>query len=146
MTAATDNAICFEAKKIASRESAKDGYVITLSVSLVDAPNELLRVPVGQRMVVAATPIGDFEQPAPVDPEGVQLLKAAAAMCREHRFQDWMFESGHASEPREPACADGLRKLLGVESRSELKTDPTVQARFKRIRGEYQDALRELRA
>lgn len=124
----SDHAIKFEAVKIAMNQT-KDGYKLVLAVHPNEVPEELLRSFVGARYMIAAVELDHNDQIRPLQrreplSDGEEDVRYAGQLCREPAFQRWMFRRGHCSKPDEEHAAAGLRVLLGIDSRSELKHNP----------------------
>lgn len=126
MTKPSDNAIRFEAVKVAMNQT-RDGYKLVLALHPHEVPEEMLRSLVGTRYVLAAVELNDDDtikeiKREPGDP-GAEAVRYAAMLCRDPVFQRWMFRKGFAAAPDEAEAAMGLRAVLDIASRSELATD-----------------------
>jgi hypothetical protein len=136
MSTPIDAAIAFEAVKIAWRQS-KDGFILTLSIHPDEVSPDLAVAPVGTRYQIAVVELNDQNQPVvgSVADEGAKAVKAAAALCREPRFWNWVaVAKGGESIVSENECAEWMRYFLRIESRAELKTDPVARKKFLEMR------------
>lgn len=127
--------IRFECVQIAMSKD-KNGYVLKLSVHPNDAPDELLKDPLGQRYMAVLVRLDDQDQPTapPDDQEGRMAVKVAATLCADEKFQGWMCFNGYADEISEEAAAIGIRTYCGIPSRSYLKTNKEARAKFLGLR------------
>lgn len=135
-------ALQFEAVKIAMMHD-KSGHVLKLSVHPNDTPDAIMRAPVGTRYQVVMVQLDDQNQPvAPEDViEGKRAIKRAAMLCQDRGFQEWMSRHGHCRDLTEEACADGLRNLLGVESRAMLAVDHAARERLNETIERFRDEV-----
>lgn len=125
-----------EVRKIAYRQSAKDGLVITFAVHPNDMPPALAAAPIGTRFAAALVEIGDDEQPIPsktrqqleasVEQERKKpnpLAQRVAITCNEPSFRKFLAELDRAS-PIAMFDVDGaaeiVREHCGVSSRKEI--------------------------
>jgi hypothetical protein len=125
----------FEAVKSALRQT-KDGISITLVIQPSDIPRDLLNDNIGQRYMVGMGKLNDkeeIEEPESIR-EGKKMVTSCAAICRDFDFQKWLFDNGFIDQMSEKLAAKAVRKLLQVESRSELKTNGKAQERWGRVR------------
>lgn len=136
-------AVHFEAVKVALSQS-KDGHKLVLAVHPDDLPEDLFRSLVGQRYMIAAVALDDNDQPipkrerqAPTDPD--KDVAYAARLCKEPAFQRWMYNKGHCRKPDEESTAAGLRTLLGVSSRSELRSSEEARRVLHEVAQRYLD-------
>ena len=95
---------------------------------------------------------------AVTDPIADYLTRLRNAMRANHRVVDIpasgvkkeitkiLFEKGYMEDSmyiesnfgeREPACANTLRSVLGISSRSEMKTNSVAREKFKSISEEF---------
>ena len=125
----------FEAVKSALRQT-KDGISITLVIHPSDIPRDLLNDSIGQRYMIGMGKLNDeeeIEEPESIR-EGKRMVTSCAAMCRDFDFQKWLFDNRSIDQMSEKTDSTAVRKLLQVESRSELKTNEETQRRWGRIR------------
>lgn len=133
----------FEAVQI-SMTKDRNGFVLKLAVNRDDAPEDLLRDPVGQRYLIVAVRLNDQDEPVAgkAQEEGNFAVKAAAMLCVDERFQTWLAEQQLIDDLSEEAAVDWVRGHCGITSRSELKTNAEARKRFLALRQEFADHLR----
>lgn len=136
---ARDAALHFEAVKVAIRQN-KDGVYITLSVHPQEMPVDLMMAHAGTRYVVAMVETDDRNQPVKGkdEEEGDRLVQSAAMLCRNPSFQRWLHDKGYIFEISEAETTDFLREYLGVESRSEIKTNREARRLFGKLRERFE--------
>jgi hypothetical protein len=132
-----DIAESFEAKKYAYRQT-KDGMVLSFVLHPDDVPKEMATAPIGQRYMVACAQIDDHENPirprATTDAE--KALARANLICRDETYIQWVrmnFYQWHVVDETledEEYAAEVIRFICGIDSRSELKTDPEARERL----------------
>lgn len=141
MTDARSHALSFEAIKISVRQT-KDGFAMVLSIHPDDMPEELFKSPIGARYQVAMVLIGDDGRPTsmvkplpgrPMD----DRVRYAVMLCKEPLFQAWLRRLGYEQATDEPGAADALYAALGIDSRTELKTNTPAQEDFDRMAADY---------
>jgi hypothetical protein len=133
----------FEAVKIAMNQD-KTGFILKLSVHPNDAPEDIMRDPVGTRYLVVAVRIGD-EGEAIASPslrDGIVAVNLAGQLARDSRFQTWLVQQELSDVISEAAAADAIRTHCGVVSRSDLKTNVAARRRFLALRDEFANDLR----
>ena len=125
----------FEAK-VDSVSRSKRGTFIRLEVS--EAPAELLGLHPGQRLMVAASPLGDFDEDVG---EGERAVQLAGILCRSQTF--WKFIEARAKPQQmiddEHMAAIWLRVKIGVDSRSDLKHNSEAREQLRVINAKFQD-------
>ena len=140
MTTATP----IEVRKIAFRQSAKDGLVITFAVHQDDMTPELAAAPIGTRFMAALVEIGDDEQPVE---RGKQhpIVQRAAILCGETLFQKFMeeefpldWEEANPFSGGADKTAAILRTACGISSRKELAADPMAVAKFDKLTAKFE--------
>lgn len=136
---ARDAALHFEAVKVAIRQN-KDGVYITLSVHPQEMPVDLMMAHAGTRYVVAMVETDDRNQPVKGkdEEEGDRLVQSAGMLCRNPSFQRWLHDKGYIFEISEAETTDFLREYLGVESRSEIKTNREARRLFGKLRERFE--------
>ena len=135
MTDIKEVSYAFEAVKSALRQT-KDGISVSLVIHPNDVPNPLLSDPVGSRYMVGMARLGDDDQPVESEEqrEAKRDVTSAGALCRDTDFQKWLLDNGYCDEVSEDEASNALRILLGVESRSEIKTNQEAQRKWRIIR------------
>ena len=139
MSEIRDISITFEAVKT-SLSQTKDGMILRLAIHPNDMPRQLMTDWVGSRYQIAMVKLGDDDQPE-VDEETLRLnrmVKTAGMLCRNPAFHKFLMSGGRGSPPPVPAdaekwAADSLRKILGVQSRSEIKGSPEAAQRLSEV-------------
>ena len=130
----------FEAVKVALKQD-KTGYVLTLSLHPDEIPEELLRDYVGARYQVVMVRLNGSEQPMDrkEEFEGDRSIRIAGLLCRDPKFWKFLFDDSQIFEEDEETCTNWLRDYLGVQSRSELKTNEDARKRLDKIYREYKE-------
>ena len=133
----------FEAVQIAMTKD-KNGFILKLSIHPDDAPEDLLRDPVGTRYVIVAVKLDDEDQPVvPVKmTDGQNAVKMAAMLCADQRFQGWLCQTQLADEMSEDAARNAVRTYCGVKSRADLRVNEMARKRFLELRSGFEENLR----
>lgn len=134
-----DAAINFEAIKV-KLSQGKEGILVTFAIHPDEVPDVLVRAFVGSRWLCALVRLGDDDMPAPTPAqvEGHRAVQSAAMLCRTPAFQAFLVERGMAADATEEAATEGLRRYLGVTSRSALKTDPAARELFGALKARFE--------
>ena len=134
MTEIRDAAINFEAVKISLKQD-KTGIILTLAIHPNEVPPSLFTDWVGSRYVAALVKLDDEDKP--IEPEdlkeGRKAVQVAGALCREPKFQNWLVSQGITFDASEEDAADAVCGILGISSRSELKTNAAARKQFYEI-------------
>lgn len=143
MTTVRDAALHFEAVYTFQKKS-KDGVAIHLAIHPNDVPTELLTAMIGSRFMVAMVMINDQEEPvaSPQQIEGAKAVAMAGELCKNTKFQKWLSYEYLADIDNEADAADMLKMQLGIESRSDLKTDERAREEFIRLSNQFKDDFR----
>jgi hypothetical protein len=139
-----NHAISVEVVKIAMNQD-KNGYFLRLALHPSDEIQALVNAPVGSRFMAAFVQVSDQgaptsnSSPAVGGPSSVSNGRDAAVtqsslLCREPRFQQWLFVNSMVDQPTEAAAIAGLYKTLGITSRSQLVTNLEARERWFRMR------------
>jgi hypothetical protein len=144
MTEIRDAALHFEAVKIALTQS-KEGMVLKVAIHPNDVPKDVILDSLGTRYMVAMVKINDAGEPerGQDKTEGDRAVAIAGALCRNERFRGWFFSKGFSVSEEPNAVAEGLRSILGVESRRDLATNEDARRVFMDIRGEFEADFRK---
>lgn len=127
----------FEAVKMALKQN-KDGYVLTMSIHPDEIPDDLMRDFVGSRYQVVMVRLGDDEMPLDRrDYDGDRAVKLAGVLCREKEFQEFLVQNNEIFDPNETEATEWLRCKVGIQSRSELKTNQDARALLAQINKDY---------
>lgn len=121
----------FEAVKIAMKQD-RNGVMVTLAIHPNNVPPDLFADWVGSRYQVAMVRVGDNEEPlvpASVD-AGRKAVARAGMLCRNEKFQQWLYAGGYAREASEAEAITALHSELGVTSRHELATNRQARDRM----------------
>lgn len=140
---ARDAALAFEAVKV-KLSQGKDGILLTLAIHPDETPMELVRAFVGSRWQCVLVRLGADDLPAPTQGQvdGSRSVQSAAMLCRTPAFQSWMVDFGLSQEASEEAAGEGLRKYLGITSRSALKTDSAARELFAVLKERFERSVR----
>ncbi len=141
MTNPSEKALSFEARKIAFRHT-KDGHVISFAIHPDETPIPVMQSFIGTRYMVALVEIGDDDQPVHatgVDPKttGHKAVASANLLCKEPKFQRWLYDQGYGLDVSEDGAVDGLYAFLGIGSRSQLMTDEDARRRWFALVDEF---------
>jgi hypothetical protein len=141
VTDASTASVSFEAVKVKLTQG-KDGMLVTLAIHPDEVPDVLVRAFVGSRWGVAMVRIGDNDLPAatPDQVEASRTVQSAAMLCRTPSFRTWLRDRGIAADITEDAATEGLRRYLGIASRSQLKTDAAARELFHGLRERFERA------
>jgi hypothetical protein len=125
----------FEAKVESVSKNSK-GIFLRLLIS--EAPPELMTMAVSQRLMVAASPLGDFDEDVG---EGDRAVQLAGILCRSKDF--WRFiETRSRTEisiSSEDEAADWLRGKLGIDSRADLRQDAAAREQLRLYNERFQE-------
>lgn len=128
----------FEAVKVALKQD-KTGYVLTLCLHPDEIPEALMRDFVGARYQVVMVRLNGEDKPMNKDIEYQRdPVRTAGILCRSKPFAEYLMAKGEIIDDDEMEVIAWLRSTLGIESRSELKTNPTAAAKFWRINEDFQ--------
>ena len=144
MTEVRDAAVHFEAVKTSMSQS-KQGTVLRLALHPNEVPPSLHTDWVGSRYMVAMVKLDEEDQPEMSDQqrETNRLIASAGMLCRNLDFAKFLFDIDsllgvpNDESEREKRVADALRDILGVESRSEMRTNSVARERFKNMVEEF---------
>ena len=116
----------------------RTGYILTLSIHPDEVPDEILRDFVGARYQVVMVRLNGAEQPMNRQQEHTHdPVQLAGILCRNPRFHVFLVTIGHTLEATENAAIDWLRNELGIQSRTELKTNPEAAKHLFTINEEF---------
>ena len=125
----------FEAVKVAIKQD-KTGYILTLNIHPDDIDERILRDFVGARYQVVMVRLNGEDQPMNRDHQR-DPVRAAGILCRDQGFASYLEDRGEILEADEQSVIDWLKQQLGIESRSELKTNPQATQKLWAIEQEY---------
>ena len=144
MTEVRDAAVHFEAVKTSMSQS-KQGTVLRLALPPNEVPPRLHTDWVGSRYMGAMVKLDEEDQPEMSDQqrETNRLIASAGMLCRNLDFAKFLFDADtllgvpNDEAEREKRVAGALREALGVESRSEMRTNSVARERFKNMVEEF---------
>lgn len=127
----SDNAVNFEAVKVSMSQN-RDGVMLKLAIHPNDCPPSLHTDWVGVRYMVALVRLNDDDTVAEdkEKSEGRKAVSIAGMMCRNPKFRDWLYDNGISEGPGEESAVYGLKRYLGITSRSELESDLAARSKF----------------
>ena len=128
--------LSFEAVKVAMRQD-KSGFILTLNIHPDEVPPELFRSWVGSRYGVALVRINDDES---TDREVDRRVMSAGILCTHATFWEFLetkYRFRRDAIHSEEKCAEVVRGLLGISSRTELITNKDAQEKFDIMVEEY---------
>lgn len=136
-------AIHFEAIKVSMNQN-KEGMALRLSIHPNDCPQELLSDWVGTRYMVAMVRLTDDDRPDMREEqrEIERMITSAGMLCRNEDFYQFMFERSLCDfateqEEMEKECVEGLKKVCGIKSRADLRSDVSARKMFEYVREEF---------
>lgn len=149
--AAREAALQFEAKKDSLRQHQDGTWRITFTAAPGGLPPDLTQAPPGTRYLIVLVEIGDDEAPKiPPDLERRRRAVQQAGMLPQiEQFRTFL--RAHAKAPmvvgKDPVehCAEIVRRLLGVASRAEIRSDDAALAKWETILAEYEQWQRSHR-
>ena len=147
MSDVREAAVHFEAVKTSMSQS-KQGTILRLALHPNEVPPSLHTDWVGSRYMVAMVKLDDHDQPEvnPEQRELERLVSSAGMLCRNNDFAEFLHLKGHMDDDMyiqstfgevESSVAGSLRKCLGIESRSEIKTNSQAREKFKSLSEEF---------
>jgi hypothetical protein len=139
MTEIRDAAVNFESVKLSLKQD-KSGFILTMAIHPNDVPDSLLRDWVGSRYMVAMVKMDDEDKPIepPEVAEGKKAVQMAGTLCKEEKFQRWL---GEGLDMSEDEAAEALCEIVGISSRSELKTNAAARKHFLEIVGGFKRGM-----
>lgn len=130
--AARENAVSFEAVKTSMSQS-KTGTILRLAIHPNEVPPSLHTDWVGTRYTVAMVALNDDDTPR-VDEQKLhidRLIQSAGMLCRNDEFQSFV------GAVDEESCVEILREIMGVKSRSEMRTNEDARNAFEKLRNQF---------
>lgn len=132
--------IPIELRKIAYRQSAKDGLVITFAVHPNDMPAGLAASPIGTRFMAALVEIGDDEKPVNQKEKQSKAFKdmsfaqQAGMLCNDPSFKKFMKETTDFTHGDVPLM---VRQFCGVESRKDILPGTSAATMWTALISDY---------
>lgn len=74
--------------------------------------------------------------------EATKAIQSAGMLCKNLEFGNWLKQCRGMTDidPTSPdEIADGLRALLGIQSRTEMHNSPETILAFNRLKGEFDE-------
>lgn len=138
-TKPSDHALSFEAVKLSMTQD-KNGVMLKLSIHPNDCPPELHTDWVGARYQVAMVRIADDGEPVVREDKkkASSAVSIAGMLCREPRFQAWLWKTGLATSASEDAAIDALHHHLLIKTRAELAKDEKARDRFYELKASFE--------
>ncbi|MEY4720072.1 MAG: hypothetical protein RL563_2690 [Pseudomonadota bacterium] len=128
----------FEAVKIALKQDAKNGFVLSFGIHPDELPDEIMRDFVGARYQVVMVRLNEDEKPMEREKElSHDYVRSAAILCRDQQFQKFLVEANQIFEASEEGAVEWLKEELGVKSRTEIPQHPTAVSRLLSIQQEF---------
>lgn len=138
-----ENHIQFEGKKLSMVHTKREGHVLRLAINPTDSPEELFRDAVDQRYLVVMVKLADeTDDIVPINPEGQKALRLFQALVKAPDFREMLYLAGDADDMSEEAAVSGLKAKLGIQSRQELKNNPSVRQALLAIRDDFEYNIR----
>lgn len=147
MSDVSDLTIQFEAVKTSLSQS-KAGMILRLAIHPDDMPRQLLTDWVGARYQVVMVRLDEDDQPTASQDtvDAARAVKSAGMLCRNEQFQQYLYTLGYAEEVSEEEAISGLRSILGITSRAEMKSNPDALEAFRKVRSGFQEWREKLPA
>ena len=119
-----------------SMRKTKEHISLTVSLHPNEVPRDLLADPIGSRYMAALVRLGDDEEiiPPRIQMNNSRLVQAAGMLCRDEKFQQWLVDSGCATELSEEAAGSALRRLLCIDSRRQIGEEEQTAEHFRQIK------------
>jgi len=143
MEESTQAAIHSEATTVSMNQN-KEGMALRLNIHPNDCPQELLSDWVGTRYMVAMVRLTDDDRPDTREDqrEIERMITSAGMLCRNEDFYQFMFERSLCDfateqEEMEKECVKGLKKVCGIKSRADLRSDVSARKMFEYVREEF---------
>ncbi|MEH2501201.1 hypothetical protein V1290_000012 [Bradyrhizobium sp. AZCC 1578] len=138
------NAIPLELKKDAMRQTQSGDWKITFTVQAADMDQRLTSAAMGTRFQAALVEIGDDELPkeqpkGKLDWRDVQPAAQAGIRCAEPRFRDYLAVEHGIDTKTAQEAAEAVRKLCGVNSRSQLGVNHKARMLWHQIDAAYRE-------
>lgn len=134
--------VTFEGIKYSYRQN-KDGHVLAFVVHPANMPDAVALAPIGSRVMVTLTEIGDDEKPAEKPTEkpkprqswgSMSYAQRSGILRNDKRFQEWL----GVDNPDD--AADIIRRKCGVESCSKIDGIPLARQKFEVLDNQYRTA------
>ena len=131
----------FEAIKV-SHNKEKRYFTMAVHPDDMDKAEDFFNSTVGGRYVVAVAPLDDDERPVMEKTEGQKAYETFSSMCRNERFQRWMYDGGFSDAPNEEGVVAGLKRYIGIKSRKELINSADAREKFNGLRRVFWESVK----
>lgn len=128
----------FEVVKVALKQD-RTGYILTLNIHPDDIDDSILRDFVGARYQCVLVRLNGNDQPMNKEIEyaGDRIVQAAGVTCKDPEFWQYLFDDLRIMEQSEKYATDWLRDYLGIQSRTELRTNTVARDQFNLLHKEF---------
>jgi hypothetical protein len=135
----------FEAVKVALKQD-KSGFILTLCMHPDEIPEEMMRDYVGSRYQVVMVRIDQNERPMDRQEgdSGAKAIQLAGILCKDVRFWEYLHQDNQILTANEKESTDWIREYLGVQSRTELKTNNNAVIRLLSLNKEFLEWLKKI--
>lgn len=121
----------------------KNGHILKVAIHPSDLPKDLMLDPLGTRYVMVLARLNDQDEV--VQPkeksEADKIISQAGLLCRNKRFINWLYISGHSPECNEAGAVDAIRSFCDIHSRSEFRTNEEAREKFNDLVAAFNAAL-----
>jgi hypothetical protein len=142
----TDNAVfqgCYsDFKVIKTRRVAQ--VVIEIPLEQADSFLDIFRLPKADNEAWVAIAMLDRKMVESGESEATKAIQISGMLCRNPRFGRFLREEKGFNDidPENPDhIANGLRALLGIKSRTEMRDNPQIITAFNRLKSEFDKSL-----
>jgi hypothetical protein len=137
------NAIAFECKKDALRQTQSGEWKMTLTLQAADMDQRVTTAPMGTRYQAVLVEVNDDETPketkAKLDWREVQPAAQAGIRCAEPRFRDFIAVEYGMNTKTAQEAAEAVRNICNVNSRSEFSTNQRKRVLWHQLDSKYRD-------
>lgn len=136
----------FEAVKTANKQKPNGSFAIEITSSAQELPLWLLEAPMATRLMVGAIPIGMEDDTEAKEIASIQMR--ARMRPGEPEFQQWMAARydkwgliatalNKTSDDVESAVSETVKRLIGVPTRADMRTNKDARDRFEKLDREF---------
>lgn len=139
---AVENAIAFECKKDALRQTQSGEWKMTLTLQAADMDQRVTTAPMGTRYQAVLVEVNDDETPkeqpkGKLDWREVQPAAQAGIRCAEPRFRDYLAVEHGINTKTAQEAAEAVRNLCGVNSRAMLGVNHKARTLWHQLDSGY---------
>jgi hypothetical protein len=140
---AKKNTVQCEVVKIAMAQD-RNGHILKLSIHPNELPNDLVLDPLGTRYVMVLARLSDQDEVVPPKEKSEieKIIDVAGLLCRNPRFQHWLFDSGDSVTDDEQGAIQAVREMCGIDSRSEFRNNANARECFLAIKADFESAVK----